>query len=334
MAMKSQQKIYVAAAVLAVVLVALFLTQKKAKQDAVAHGPGAVEAALPKIKLAADDLDKITKVEIKNGTKSDVTLEKAGDGGDSWRLTKPVNFPANQSNVKSMLDNMKMIEAKELMDPGKGRYAEFDLGDDKAVHVQAFKGTQKVMDLMFGKSGSRGQMFRVPDRDGVFIAKNYAAYQYQRDVKDWRDRDLLKFEDGNVISITIARPQGTLSVSKNADKWTATFKGKPLADFDPEKVKSMLSTYKSLTAEDFADGKSAEETGLDKPEATVTITLKDNGGTFKLSVGKTSSGTSHYVQKEGSPQIYTLSSWGAEWATSGESKFQKAEAKDAGAKKK
>jgi hypothetical protein len=334
MAMKSQQKIYVAAAILAVVLGALFLTQRKANEEARAHGPGAAAAALPKIKLAAADVDKITKVEIKNGTKSDVTLERTGDGGDSWRLTKPVQFAANPANVKSMLDNMKMIEVKELMDPGKSRYAEFDLEDDKAVHVQAFKGTEKVMDLIFGKSGSRGQMFRVPDRDGVFIAKNYAAYQYQREVKDWRNRELLKFEDGNVISITIDGPQGTLSFSKSADKWTATLKGKPLSDFDPEKVKSMLSTYKSLSAEDFADGKTAEETGLDKPEATVTITLKDNGGTLKLSVGKISSGTSHYVRKDDDPQIYTLSSWGAEWATKGESKFQKTEAKDAGAKKK
>jgi hypothetical protein len=330
MAIKSQQKIYVAMAVLAVVLGALFFTQKKVKDEAAAHSPGAAAAQLPNIKLGADDIDKITKVEIKNGTKSQVTLEK---DGETWKVTRPVVSPANQANVKSMLDNMKTLEAKELMESGKARYAEFELEDDKAVRVTAFKGGDKALDAIFGKTGSRGQMFRAPDRDGVFIAKNYTGYQYQRDVKDWRDRDLLKFEDGNVISVAIARPQGTLSFSKNDDKWTATVKGKPLADFDAEKIKDMLRSYKSLTAEDFADGKSAADTGLDKPEATVTITLKDNGGTIKLSFGKTSTGTARYAQKEGSPQVYTLSAWAVEWATTGESKFQKVVSKDAGAKK-
>jgi hypothetical protein len=331
MAIKSQQKIYVATAVLAVVLGALFFTQKKVNQDAVAHSPGAVTVPLPKIKLAAEDVDKLTKVEIKNGTKSQVTLEK---DGDSWKVTKPVASPASQANVKSMLDNMKELEAKEVMDPGKGQYAVFDLEDDKAVRVTAFKGGDKVVDALFGKTGSRGQMFRVPDRDGVFIAKGYASYQYQREVKDWRDRDLLKFEDGNVISVGIARQAGNLSFSKSDDKWTATLKGMPLADFDAEKIKDMLRSYKSLTAEDFADGKADAETGLDKPEATVTIVLKDNGGTIKLAIGKTSSGTSRYARKEGNPQVCTLSAWAVEWATTGESKFQKIEAKDAGAKKK
>jgi hypothetical protein len=330
MAMKSQQKIYVAAAVLAVVLGALWFTQKTVKEDAAAHAPGAVTAQLPQIKLSADDFDKLTKVEIKNGTKSEVTLEK---DGENWKVTKPVSSPANQANVKSMLENLKTLEAKEVMDPGKTRYAEFDLDDDKAVYVRAYKGTDKVIDAFFGKTGSRGQTYRVPGRDGVFVSKGYASYQYQRDVKDWRDRDLLKFEDGNVISVAIARSRGDLSFSKNDDKWSATLKGKPLADFDAEKIKDMLRSYKSLTAEDFADGKSNEETGLDKPEAVVTIALKDNAGTIKLRVGKTSSGTSRFAQKEGSPQIYTLSAWAVEWATSGESKFQKIEAKDAGAKK-
>jgi hypothetical protein len=176
-------------------------------------------------------------------------------------------------------------------------------------------------------------MFRAPDRDGVFIAKGYASYQYQRDIKDWRDRDLLKFEDGNVISVAIARPAGAMSFSKTEDKWTATSKGIPLKDFDAAKITDMLRSYKALAAEDFADGKSNAETGLDKPESVVTITLKDNGGAIKLLVGKTSTGTSRYAQKEGNPQVYTLGSYAAEWATSGESKFQKVEAKDAGAKK-
>jgi len=327
MANKTEQKIYVAAGVLVVLLGGLFLVQKNAREEVMAHSAAAVASALPQIKLSSDDADKITKLEIKNASKSDVVLEK---DGDNWKLTKPVNYPATPANVKTVLDNLKDLTAKDVLDTGKSQYGTYDLEDDKAVHVQAWKGNDKVVDLYFGKSGSRGQMMRVADKDGVYVNSGYTHYLYTREVKDWRDREMLKFEDANVVNVTINNDNGAFSFSKNGDNWTGTFKGKPIPNFDPDKLKDMVRAYRVLSADDFGDDKSPAETGLDKP-AVVAFTLKDNGGVVKVMVGKVSNGSSHYAQKEGSPTIYTIGSWSADWATAAQSKFQKPESKDAGA---
>ena len=54
-------------------------------------------------------------------------------------------------------------------------------------------------------------------------------------------------------------------------------------------------------------------------------------GTIKILVGKTSTGTSRYAQKDGNPTIFTVSSFAGDWATAALSKFQKPEAgKDGG----
>ncbi len=328
MAITTNQKIYAAGGALAVLLGGLWLTQRSAKEDAVAHSINATTAALPSVKVTAEDADKITKLEIKNASKTDVVLEK---DGDSWKVTKPVNFAANQQNVKSLLDNLKELKFKDVIDTGKTLYATYELDDDKAVHVEAWKGADKAVDLFFGKSGTRGQMTRVTDKDGVWVTSGYSSYLYTRDVKDWRDRDILKFEDANVVSVALENKNGKFSFSKNGEDWSGTFKGKTIAAFDPEKVKDLIRAYKALTADDFADDKSPSDTGLDKPEATVAFTLKDNAGTPKIAVGKVSSGTSHYAQKEGSPTVFVLSSWTSEWATAEQSKFQKPG--DAGAPK-
>jgi len=327
MAIKTEQKIYAATGILVVLLGALFLVQKNAREDAVAHSVTAVSAALPQVKVSADDAEKLTKIEIKNGSKTDVVLEKEGD---AWKVTKPVSYPANQQNVKSAVDNLKEIQIKDVLDNSKDQYGTYDLGDDKAVHVEAFKGADKVMDVYFGKSGSRGQMTRVADKDGVYIATGYSSYLYSREVKDWRDRELLKFEDTNVVNATVTNENGNFSFSKNGDAWTGTYKGKPIPNFDQEKVKDMLRAYRTLTADDFGDDKTPADVGLDKP-AVVTFTLKDNGGTLKLDVGKTTSSSGRYAQKEGNPTIFTISSWSADWSAAALSKFQKAESKDAGA---
>src|SRR5262249_43450393 len=71
--------------------------------------------------------------------------------------------------------------------------------------------------------------------------------------------------------------------------------------------------------------------GLDKPLATISFTLKDNAGNPTLKVGKTSSGSSHYAAKEGTPVVYTIGSWTSDWALAAPSKFAKPEGKDGGA---
>ncbi|HEY3594771.1 MAG TPA: DUF4340 domain-containing protein [Polyangiaceae bacterium] len=327
MALKTEQKIYAATGVLVVLLGALFFVQKNAKEDAMAHSTSATASALPQVKVSAEDADKITKLELVNATKSDVVLEKEGD---TWKVTKPVDYLANPNNVKTVTDNLKEVVAKDVLDTGNTQYATYDLDDDKAIHVQAWKGADKIVDLYFGKNGSRGQMMRVAGKDGVYITTGWSNYLYTREVKEWRDRELLKFEDANVIGATVNNDNGAFSFSKSGDTWSGTLKGKPIANFDQEKVKDMLRAYRLLSADDFGDDKTPADTGLDKP-AVVAFTMKDNGGTIKMNVGKATPTSTRYAQKEGNPTIYTISSWAGDWATAAESKFQKPESKDGGA---
>jgi hypothetical protein len=330
MAMKTEQKIYAATGVLVVLLGGLWIAQKSAKDDAMAHSLSATTAQLPEIKLPADDADKVTKIEIKNADKGEVVLEKQGD---AWKLTKPVDYPANQQNVKTLIDNVKEIRVKDSIDTGKSQYATYDLEGEKAVHVQLYKDAAKAVDLYFGKSGTRGQMTRVADKDGVYVASGYSSYLYTRDVKDWRDREVMKFEDSNVVSATLSNSNGNFSFSKGeGDKWSGTYKGKAINGFDQEKVKDMLRAFKALSADDFGESdKTPADTGLDKP-SSIAIKLKDEGGTLKVNVGKEVSGKGRYAQKEGNPTVFILSTYVSDWVVAAESKFQKPEAvKDGGA---
>lgn len=336
--MKTESKLIAAFVILALLAGAFWLTRDRQKKDDAAHAPAAASADLPPIALPKDDGDKITKIEIKNADKSNVTLEKKGD---AWELTAPVSARAEQSNIKSLLDNLKELKIKETIAKSGDLYPQYDLTDEKAVHVVAYKGPDKVVDLYFGKSGSRGQVMRVGARDGVYVADKYSSYLYTREVKNWRERTLLKFEDANAIQVTVENKNGLFSFSKNDDKWSgaATLRDKDgklnkapetsWEKFDPEKVKDLLRAYKALNAEDFGDDKS--DTGFAdavNQGGVVKIKLKDNAGDLTINVGKTSKGTSRFAQKEGSDIVYTISSWSADWATGAQSKFEKGEKKD------
>lgn len=335
--MQTEKKIYVGLAVLLVIGGLIYLQSKKSKEEAAMRSvPTTSSASLPEIKLPEADVDNVTKLVVKNKDKEEVVVEKRGE---QWWVVKPVEALASQQNVKSTLDNLKAIEVKDAINDtpeAPNMYKDYDLEGDEAIHVTAFKGdkgSEKIFDAYFGKSGSRGQMARLGDKPGIWVVKGYSSFQYARQVKDWREKSILKFEDKNVVSVTIDNEEGSFSFSKNEEEWSATFNKKKIDKFDAEKIKDMLRAFRALNAEDFADDKKdkPEDTGLgDKPAAVITIVLKDEAGTHKIHFGNTSTGSSRYAKKDGDDTLYVVGSWASDWAVAKVDKFQKPEDKKDG----
>lgn len=333
--MQTEKKIYVGIGVLVVLAGLIYWQLKRSTREAAIHSDvsalsSATSGAWPEIKLSSEDADKVTKIRIRQAEKPEVTIAKRDD---KWWVQTPIAAPANSSYVKQLLDNTKELKIKDVINdtPDAPKvYKDYQIDDDKALHAEAWKGDDKIFDVFFGKSGTRGQMARLASKPSVWVVSGYSSYQFTREVKDWRNKEVLKFEDANVVSVAIRNEDGEFSFTKNDDKWSATYKKKPLERFDPEKIKNLLSSYKNLNADDFADDKPDSDTGLDKPTATVSIKLKDNAGDMALAFGKTSTGSNRYARKHGEKTIYVVGSWVADWAVAKPDKFQKPEDKDAG----
>ncbi|HEY3816588.1 MAG TPA: DUF4340 domain-containing protein [Polyangiaceae bacterium] len=314
-----------------------FLVYKQSEKDQAIGQPSVLAKDFPTIS-APDDVDKLSIV---NGDKGEVVLEKvadpgaaaAGDGGSGgvWRITKPMTAPANQQTVKDLVANLKELKVDSQINLKLDDEVRKDkqLDATHGVHVTAWKGGDKKVDETFGKSGQAGELVVLASQpEKVWAAKGYSSYLYTKEPKDYRDKEILKFDDGNAAQVTIVNTHGTLSFTKG-DKWVGTFDKNPIANFSEDKVKDMLRAYKALNADDFGDGKSAADTGLDKPDATVSIVLKDGAGKYELLVGKTGTGADHYAKRSDSDTIFQIASGAAEWATSDGSKY--AASPDAGA---
>lgn len=334
MAMNTETKLYVALGVLAVLGGGLFLQNKKEAENAAKYTLDGQSAALPKLDIKEDDVNAIDKVVISKaaeGTSPAVDIELTKSGED-WKLTKPVDAKANQANVKSMLDNLKTLKVSEQIEAGSANYAKYGLSDDKGLHVVFTKGGGVVLDARFGENGGRGQMTRLAGKDGVYAVKGYSSYLYSRDAKGWRDLALFKFEEGDVTAASIQNEHGVFTFTKDGEDWkgkVAKPKGvaEPIKDFDDSKVKDFVRAYKTLNADGFAEkDKTAADVGLEKPVATLQFTLKD-GAKRDVAVGSNAEGTSRWVKVTGSDEIWSISSWAADWAIAEPKKFQK-ESKD------
>lgn len=308
------------------------LVWRQDKTDQKLGAPLATAKDFPTVS-APDDIDKIS---ITNGDKGEIVLQLvadpnappgATDGGPAkiWMMTKPIQASASQQTVKDLVANLRDLkvdsEVNLKLDDDVKKEKQLDTAH--AVHVVAWKGDTKEVDDVFGKSGSAGELTMVTDKpDAVWAVKGYSSYLYTREPKDFRDKEIFKFDDANASQVTVANSHGTLSFTRNGDKWAATLDKQPLPRFSQDKLKDMLRAYKTLNADDFGDGKSLDDTGLSKPEATVTISLKDNAGTYELLVGKTATGSNRWAKKSDSDTIYQVTNYASEWATSDGSKYQ------------
>ncbi len=339
--MKTEIKIYAGLALLAALGGGVYLSKKNQAAEREQRSVSSTKADLPTIALPKDDADKITKVEVKNGDKGSVTLEKKGD---DWVLTAPLNAKATASDVKMLVDNLKDLKVTEAIDRTKDHYADYEIDDAKGVHVTAYKGADKAVDLFFGKAGSRGQLVRVAGKDGVFIVTGYQSMAYAKDAKGFRDKTVLKLSDDDVKNaekVTLDNANGEFVFEKKDGKWTAQFAklekdgkpGKPeekWEKFDGEQVEALLKAYKSLNAVDFADDTvKPADTGLDDPQAQgglLKIKLKDKEIVLKL--GKTQKGKNRYLVKDGDPTVVVVSSWSGDWGVADQKKFEKKDEKD------
>lgn len=352
MALSTEKKLMIAVGVLAVLGGAVYMQNKKQQEEAQTYTAEGRKAELPKLEISEEQTKSIDKIVLSKppgdaGKGVDVTLVKKGE---AWEVSAPVTAAANQTNVSSLLSNLKTLKISEEIDPSTAAYEKFGVSDGKALHATFFKGADKVTELWFGESGSRGQMTRVAGRDGVYSVKGYSSFLYDREVKDWRDRTVFKFDEEKVKAVEITNENGTFMFAvaggkaegdagaKDA-KWTGKFKGakdpaaKAIERFDDAKVKDAIRAYKGLNADNFAEGKTDADTGLDKPSATITFTLED-GAKKTLHIGKSAEGSSKWAKVEGSSETISVGSWAADWATGKLDKFQKPDDKkkgDAGA---
>jgi hypothetical protein len=348
--MKLEHKVYLTLA-LAVLGGSGFCLSHQNETRATAGSLAATPKGLPRIALAKGDAERITKIDLTRPDTEDksktytITLEKQGD---DWEVVVPERTLASASKVHALIDNLKDLTLKEVIDSGIGAYDPFDLTDAKAMHVTAWKGTDKVSDLYFGKSDPRGQLVRVAGEDGVFTmahsrSEGYAGFLYTRDLRSWRETSILKFDEENANLVEITNSHGLFSFSKDGDRWlgsrTRRVQGKlgqPEAvwtKFDESKVRDLLRNYKSLSADDFGEPADRAASGVDEAEQTggvVRIRLKDDGGDRTIRVGKLSKRTSRWAIKDsrwaikegGDGTLYDLSPWTADWATADAGRFE------------
>jgi hypothetical protein len=273
--MKGKNLVILAAVVIAVLAYILFFER---------HRPTSDEAKAEAEKVLQDfDRDQVTSIVIASATER-VRLEKVGE---TWRLREPLGFAADESAVSSTLGALANLEADRRLpaddvDPGV-----YGLDDPPiTITLRTGDGGETVLEVGDEMPLGSKRALRIAGADEIVIVPGWFVSDLEREVDDWRSREVVDISEDQVASIDIGAGEDRIRAVRLKDRWQLL---EPLEDLaGRDHLRNLVGDLNSLRIEEFLDDPvDPADLGLDVPEYEITVIRADGGEPLRLDLGST-----------------------------------------------
>ncbi len=201
--------------------------------------------------LVEVDTSKVDYIHTISPTNGAITLEKVNQ---IWRVTEPVDYPAEQRSVHETLTKLDIMEIENLVTSRPDRFAEYQVDDSAGVSVEIKAGGKKTAGFVMGKPSStyRHTYFRKEGSNDVYMIEGSFKYFFDRSLKDWRNKVILDINKDSIEECKLIYPDQTITLALDDTTWiTKTAEEEFVAD--KPKVDQMLNYASRLRAADFHD---------------------------------------------------------------------------------
>jgi len=273
--MKRTLKILVAALALQVIILALVSIDRY-------H----VTVKEPFLRVDTTDVDYIKIV----NEKGSLVLKKKGV---HWRMAEPIDYPANESYVTTLLEKMAELKKETAITRNEDKYVLYELDEPVAKYVEIGKEGGKMDKFYCGKASDTytHTYIRPAESKEVWLVAGSPRSSFTREPEQWRDKKVLAVEKSMVERICLTTPKETTElireiaspqrdttgmVSGLDTTWQAIpSTGKPFTP-DDKALNRIFNTLKRLNAIEFLDAGKDTIPSFDNPEFTIEVSMEGN----------------------------------------------------------
>lgn len=265
-----------AVAVLAVLGVGVFLSNKYKKED---DKKGSSDA--PKILTIPED--QIAKIEIqKGGTKT--ILEKA----DKWKITSPAQLNADQDAVNSVVTTLASLGSERLVEEKAADLAPFGLANPQ-LEVTVTKKDGKATKLLIGDETATGNgvFARLDGEQKVYTVATFTKTSLDKSAQDLRDKRLMTFDPDKLTRVELIAKSDTIEFGRNQQSEWQIVKPKPMRadNWAVEELVRKLKDAKMDTTAAEADAATNATNFLTGTKVAIAR-VTDASGTHQIEVHK------------------------------------------------
>lgn len=224
---------------------------------------------------------------------------------DQWLVETMDNYPADQTAVKELLDQVAEMKTLERASSNPEKQAVFQV-DSSGVEAKLTDASGNLLAHLFAGKTTPGifdSYVRAADSNDVYIVKGNLKLTFDKGYRSWRDRTIFSFLKEDVTHLTIRSEAEEVELQIDAaGAWQML---KPIISAaDGTAVEAITELMSALETDDFVEPKALSEYGLDAPKMSITATLKD-GLARTLLIGVEESGA-YYVKRGDKAQIFEL----------------------------
>jgi hypothetical protein len=217
-----------------------------------------------------------------------------------WRIKSPVEGPADESAVSSMLSSLTGAKAAEIVSETADDLAKYGL-DKSKLSIAAKLTTGSERTIAIGSKVDGNYYAKASDRSQIIKVEQSFYDEINTKLATLRSKKLVDLNRDDLTKVWIRNPNLTLLAEKDKeDKWIVK---EPADKKDKEAQSFKLLTPLDTQATEVIDKPAAAiSSKLAKPAVEVRFTDK-NGKTTTLKISA-ADGDNVYVKVDGRPEIY------------------------------
>ena len=250
-----------------VALVLILIVQQVQRRKIVVAGPA---------ETIQVDPEKVTRVAIRTQD-GRVELERMGS---EWKLTQPVEYPANADLVNGMLKAVQELDLVDVISSNPGTRSTYQV-DSTGTTVEVWTGDKQALGLVVGKSTSDWSHTFVRHVDGndVYRADGVLTHQFNRRADDWRDKTILNLDEPAIHSVVISYPKERKQfavVRSDSTHWGVRTAAGTTQPGDSLTIARLVSSAARLMTVNFATPAEAAAADFTQPDFRLAV---EAGGT-------------------------------------------------------
>lgn len=231
---------------------------------------------------------------------------------NKWKIRAPVEAPADQPAVRTLLLKLEDLKALSFIDPGPQRDATAGKLKQPAakitVHEGDHEGERERTVKLFEPDPQSGEAYAVTSPDGpIYRISPLSIKDLVRDLFALQDKRLLGLERDEIAMLVVKTHEEQYQLIKQTDQWV--LEDRPTEKLDQQKVELFVSRVVDLPAElrVVKESRPLAPYGLSSPTAEFTATAKDGKRRGRLVLG-TKVGGLAYAMGQGLVGIYQVRS--------------------------
>jgi hypothetical protein len=244
------------------------------------------EAAADKAAMLVDlNSEGLVKMELR---RTDGALVFERDDKGDWRLTAPLEAMADSTEAGSLADNFSSLRIQRVVETEAADLANYDI-PTREVALWVKEREEPVRVLVGMENPIDNSLFAKREDDPrVVLIAGYIKSTLEKTLLDFRQKDIFRFETGEVKSVRVRAPGVSWEASLEDDGWLLKSPVRALAS--KSKVESLLGSLSSLRATEFvSEDKKAGDMktfGLEKPAYEAALSLPASGEDIVFSLHK------------------------------------------------